>query len=1021
MSEPLSEANHQQNSFVKSDSVPLAVADQNDILGALCFLIFRYTGKQSVSVLHLTNGTTSFRVWDITESTRLESLTTQFHEEVAGLINDSEDNDLSIWNPMFIVPESENQFNASLSEVITNGFIVDIAFSYSKSGLQVFSSKKPHSREFLNQIANHWKHAIELITNQPDSTVFDLPILTDLEHQEMIVDWNDNDKPVEDGKFGFEDFDTQVQINPDRVAISDGDEKVSYIQLQAQANRLAHYLQSIGIGPEVVVGIYLTRSIEFVVALVGLKKSGGGFLPLDPDHPKDRKNYLITDSQVPFIITSRQWKDSLPPGNYRLIVLEELEDVLPKFPTETPHHGLVSGSMSQLFYTSGSTGKPKGVIMTLEYKEKKEPKPRSNNQGNKVLLKSSTGFTLILLEAFVPLQTGGEVVVVPKDKDKDAQWLIDNIQKQEVQTLNLVPSMLSLLLLQDDISKCTTLEKVFTVGERLPVAVQRDFFKKLPHARLFVFYGCTEAPAATFREIDPLEDYGDKVVLGKPMINKRIYILDKQGVPVPKGVAGELFVGGSISRGYFNNDALTNERFLPNPFLETDDERVYQTGDLGRFLEDGSIEYLGRTDFQVQIRGIRIELGEIEASLIAHPLVNDTIILAHKSTSGNTFLVAYFTLKGDGFPNSDELRTYLRKQLPDYMIPARFIPLDEFPINTSGKIDRLRFPHPESVTVSVDGNAVFEGYSTTQTAIRRIIFDTLGISQLLNSESLFDIGGDSLSAVIVTNELNREFGIQLNMTDLFENPSVFELEKLVETSGYKSPFDLLVKVRTGVGQQNLFMFTVNVSVNAHVSRDFDIYILRGLWFNNHFDFSVLISEIVEDYVREVLLIQHEGPFYLAGFSMGGTIAHQVACRLQSLGHEVRGLYLADPSAKLPDTDNVPRSNSSALLQHLRKRGLSEGPGIICSYLLNLFKIPILPKHRDRIAFIYTKTLICASPFEVFHGDAHVYHCTGYESDELASWKSLVDGELVFRQLDTTDHHAVDRTPIQKVWCEAIKP
>lgn len=1021
MSDPVSEANHWQDRFAKSDCVAATDVDQNSILGALCFLIFRYTGTRSVSVLHLNSGSSSYRVWNITETADLESLTTQFHEEVTRLLNDYDDNEISVWNPMFMVLESEDQFNESLSDVIANGFVVDIAFRYSKKGLQVFSSKESHSPEFLNQIANHWRHAIELIEKKPDQNVLALTILTDHEHQEMIIDWNDNDKPVEEGKFGFEDFDTQVQINPDRVAISDGDEKLSYIQLQTQANRLAHYLQSIGIGPEVVVGIYLTRSVEFVVTLIGLKKSGGGFLPLDPDHPEDRTSYLITDSQVPFIITSSQWKDSLPPGNYTLIVLEELEEILPKFPSDTPDHGLVSGSMSQLFYTSGSTGKPKGVIMTLEYKEKKDPEPTFDNKANKVLLKSSTGFTLILFEAFIPLQTGGEVVVVPRDKDKDAQWLIENIQKQEIQTLNLVPSMLSLLLLQNDIIKCTTLEKVFTVGERLPVAVQRDFFKKLPHARLFVFYGCTEAPAATFREIDPREDYGDKVVLGKPMINKRIYILDKHGIPVPKEVAGELFVGGSISRGYFNNDALTKERFQPNPFLKADGERVYQTGDLGRFLQDGSIEYLGRTDFQIQIRGIRIELGEIEASLIAHPLVNDAIILAHNSTSGNTFLVAYFTLKGSGFPNSDELRAYLRKQLPDYMIPARFIPMDEFPHNTSGKIDRLRFPHPESVTVSVDGNAIFEGYSTIQTAIRRVFFDALGISQLLNSDSFFDIGGDSLSAVIVTNELNREFGIRLNMTDLFENPSVFALEKLVESSGYKSPFELLVKVRTGVGKRNLFMFTVNVSVNAHVSRDFDIYILRGLWYNEHFDFSEEISKIVEDYIDEVLLIQAEGPFYLAGFSMGGTIAHQVACRLQALGHEVRGLYLADPSPKLPDLDKVPRSNFSALLQHLGKRGLSEGPGIICSYLLNLFKIPILPKHRDRIAFIYSKTLVCASPFDVFHGKAHVYHCKGYGSEDLASWKPLVDGKLVFKQLDTTDHHAVDRTPIQQAWCQEIKP
>jgi amino acid adenylation domain-containing protein len=1001
----------------------VAAIDASEALAAIALLVLRYTGKRDISIPLKTELGSQKRTWVINNETRLVDLLAENDGITLKEATSDSENLLAIWNPLY--NNSSDRFLRSSVESETAVFngtaAIDLEFYQSNSSpntFQVFSTKSDYDERYLDQILSHWIHCIQLLRTKPEAKVITQSVLTESEYDEMIVKWNNNDKPKVEGRFGFEDFEDHAQKSPESIAVSYGSSRLTYGDLQIQANQMAHFLQSIGIGPEIVVGIYLTRSVEFVISLVALRKSGGAFLPLDPDHPEERKHYLINDSKAPFIITSNECKDSLPKGDYHLIVIEDIVSELSKFPTHTPKHGLQDGSMGQLFYTSGSTGKPKGVIMTVFYKEDKPP-PEENTKGVKVLLKSSTGFTLILLETFSPLQTGGEIVIVPKDKDQDTRYLIENIKNLKIQTLNLVPSMLSLLLLQDDIGECDSLQKVFTVGERLPVSVQHDFFKKLPNAELYVFYGCTEAPAATFRRVLPDEKYGDRVILGKPMVNKRIYILDEYRAPVPKGVPGEIFIGGAISRGYIHNEKLTRERFLPNPFISDPDEKIYQTGDLGRFMEDGSIEYLGRTDFQVQVMGIRIELGEIEARLTAHPMVNDAIIIAHTSSSGNTLLIAYYTLQGSTYPDTDNLRNHLRNSLPDYMIPARFIPLKEFPLNTSGKIDRLNFPHPESVTVSINGNPVFEAYSTTQTAIRRIFYDALGTSQLLNSDNFFDIGGNSLAAVIVTNELKREFGIQLNITDLYEHSSVFALEKLVENSGYHSPFNLLVKVRTGVGRQNLFMFTVNVSVNAHVSRDFDIYVLRGLWFNENFDFSSPLSAIVENYVKEVLMIQNSGPFYLAGFSMGGTIAHQVACRLQSLGHEVRGLYLADPSVRLPDTDKVPRSNLAALFQHLKHRGLSEGPGIIYSYLLNLFKIPILPKHRDRIAFVYTKTLVCSSTFETFDGKVNLYHRKGY--DQLSSWNEIVNGELVTRELETTDHHEVDRTPIQKIWCEDIRP
>jgi amino acid adenylation domain-containing protein len=1000
--------------------------DQDAQLASLGFLILRYTATPQVSLFHLEDGKLKRRRWSLVPESQLKHLVTAYSESPLEELVRSGETELSAWNPLYMDCPDIEGLESKLHLVQLQGIYPDIlfcSFLHPEPGCCIFSSIPRYQSEYLNQIQNHWIHSTHLLITVPDAHTLTQSILTEKENDQILGQWNATDEPLEKGQFEFEEIEKRTKEAPQRIAVSSPDGQLSYGELHKQSNQLAHFLQQLGVGPEVVVGLYLSRSIEFVVSLIALKKSGGAFLPLDPDHPTERKEFLIKDSRVPFIITARRWVNTLPTGSYQRIILEDIEKEFKRQPTHTPEHGLKDGNMSYLFYTSGSTGLPKGVMMSLRSKrlEKNSGSTADDHKPKKVMLKSSTGFTVILLETFTPLTSGGEIVVIPKGKETDGPYLVEKIRQEKIETLNLVPSLLSLLLLQDGIEKCTSLRKVFTVGERLPVSVQREFFQKLPHTRLFVFFGCTEAPGATFREISPNEDYGDCIVLGKPMANKKVYILDPFGVPTPIGVTGEIFLGGNISRGYIHNDQLTRERFHPNPFTEKAGERMYQTGDLGRFLKDGSLEYIGRSDFQVQIRGVRIELGEIEACLSRHPQINEAVVIARKSRTDHTLLVAYYTCKAGNNPGDDILRTYVQNSLPDYMVPARFIQLDSFPLNTSGKIDRLNFPDPESVEIFKNGQQIFEGYSSVQTALRTLFFKTLGVTQFLNTESFFNIGGDSLLAVLAINRINKRFRVKLSLPDFHENPTILALEKLLQNKGYTSEFDLLVKIRTGVGKHNLFIVSTHVSVESFLSDDWDIYILRGLWHNERFNFSLPLSSLVDRYVTEILMVQKEAPFYLAGYSMGGTIAHQIACKLKQLGHAVAGLHLIDPVPPLATNRPFPRSNISAFWLHLTRNGLKNGPGIILSYALNMLGLKPLVRHRFTLANRYTRTLVYGSEYEVFDGSAQIYHRKEYGQENLKAWDELITGNLSYLELDTTDHLSIDRYPIQKAWCEKIRP
>lgn len=863
----------------------------SQLLASISFLVLRYTGNQLPTVAFIENGERRTRSWNITESTQMGDLLEDFTD--AANTNSNESGEISPWNPIYVTSDLEPE--SLVKEYLENveeqerPDLFFVTTPDSKNALSILSFHQDHDQQFLDQMLTHWMHAVQLLEEKPEATVTTLPILLDEELQTLTQEWNDTAVPSEDGKFDFEEFDIRADQIPENTAIRSGGKLVKYRELKQKTNQLARYLQSLGVKPEVVVGIYLPRSVDFVVSLVGLTKSGGAFLPIDPEQASDRKAYMIKDSQVPFIICSRDNHESLPEGEYKKLIIEDLWDEISQFPTTTPDHGLKFGNMSYLFYTSGSTGKPKGVCMTHTYQDRRNKKTRAFPiKSEKVLLKSSTGFTVILLETFSPLKAGGEIVIVPQGMDKDAGWMIDAIQREQVETLNLVPSMLSLLI-YEGIENCTSIKKVYTVGERLPVSLQREFFKKLPEAKLFVFYGCTEAPAATFREVLPDENYGDRVVLGKPNFNKRIYLLDEFKVPAPLGIPGELFVGGKISRGYSNNQALTNERFIQDPFVDVEEARMYQTGDMGRFLPDGNIEFLGRTDFQVQVRGIRVEPAEIDLSLAGHQGVGESVTIAREDASGDYRFITYFVPSNtEAPPASKDLSDYLKTKLPYYLVPAKFVQMDRIPLLLNGKIDRKSLPIEEIVGTreSDENSSPRNKQEADLVALWELVID---VKQIGIHDNFFDLGGNSMNILRVSHRIKQSTGKTISIADIIAHPTIAELSQLLDSTEESTNY---IHKFGGEGDKTPIFFFPVINRNslifgdlAHsLSEDRPCYGIELPQPENEIEPLQSFEELASHCIKEIKKIQPEGPYNLAGYSFGGSLACETAYQLDSVAN-----------------------------------------------------------------------------------------------------------------------------------------
>jgi amino acid adenylation domain-containing protein/non-ribosomal peptide synthase protein (TIGR01720 family) len=635
----------------------------------------------------------------------------------------------------------------------------------------------------IARMASHFQTLLEGIVTNPTQLVSQLPLLTLRERHQLLVEWNNTAKEYPQDKCIHHLFEQQVERTPNTAAVVFEGEQLTYQQLNARANKIAHYLQSLGVGSEVLVGICVERSLEMIVGLLGILKAGGAYVPLDPTYPSERLRYMLEDSGVQVLLTQEKLVSSLGKHNAHVVCLDTLERTIAIQSKSNPISGVTPDNLAYVIYTSGSTGKPKGAMNTHQGICNRLQWMQETYQltpADCVLQKTPFSFDVSVWEFFWPLLTGARLVVAKPDGHKDSAYLVNLILEQQITTLHFVPSMLQVFLEEQGLERCSCLKRTFCSGEALPKKLQERFFATLS-CELHNLYGPTEAAIdVTFWQCKP-ESNLSTVPIGHPIANTQIYILNGYLQPVPVGVAGELYIGGhGLARGYLNRPDLTDEKFISNPFSNQPGSRLYKTGDKARYLSDGNIEFLGRLDNQVKIRGFRIELGEIEAALAQYLGVRETVVIAREDVPGHKYLVAYIVPNHESALAFSDLRSFLSEKLPNYMIPGAFVILDALPLTSNGKVDRRALPAPEFQS------ELQRSLVATRTPIEEMLAsiwaDVLLIELVGVHHNLFELGGHSLLAIQVISRVRDTFAVELPLRSLFEAPTIAEFASLVEHS-----------------------------------------------------------------------------------------------------------------------------------------------------------------------------------------------------------------------------------------------
>ncbi|VUD61149.1 unnamed protein product [Burkholderia pseudomallei] len=655
----------------------------------------------------------------------------------------------------------------------------------------------------VRRYVTYWCRLLEGMTAGPANvSVARLPLLDEAERKQVVYEWNatERDYPIEQCIHQL--FEAQVDRKPEAIALTFDGQRLGYAELNARANRLAHYLQERGVGPDRLVALCAERGIEMVVGLLAILKAGGAYVPLDPSHPPERLRRMLDDTNPVAVLVDDIGADALASFESHVAArsprvhlsrdIAQWRACSPANPS-TPRER-AARRLAYVIYTSGSSGEPKGVmnehrgvVNRLWWMQQ----TYALDERDAVLQKTPFSFDVSVWEFFWPLMSGARLVIAKPEGHKDPAYLSELIDRERVTTLHFVPSMLQAFLEDEGAARgCGSVKRVMCSGEALPPSLVKRFYRCLPDARLHNLYGPTEAAVDVTAWACDAEEGGASVPIGRPIANTRIYVLDEYGQPVPRGVAGELYIGGvQVARGYLNRPELTRERFVDDPFVAGG--RLYKTGDLARWRTDGSLEYLGRNDFQVKIRGFRIELGEIEAQLAKVAGVRETVVLAREaapdtkrhaasnensaSNSGEKRLVAYYT----GDADATALRAQAAQHLPSYMVPSAYVRLDAWPLTPNGKLDRHTLPAPADDAYA---RAEYEApQGAKEEALAAIWKDLLPVERISRHDNFFELGGHSLLAITLIEHMRRA-NLHADVTTLFTAPTLADLAVRVGAS-----------------------------------------------------------------------------------------------------------------------------------------------------------------------------------------------------------------------------------------------
>ncbi|MGY4724244.1 amino acid adenylation domain-containing protein [Burkholderia pyrrocinia] len=616
------------------------------------------------------------------------------------------------------------------------------------------------------------------VTDDASAAVARLPLLSEAERDLLTVEWNRTETDFGDAAAQplHRLFEQQVERTPDAVAAVCDDASLTYAELNLRANHLAHRLVELGVVPDALVGVAMERSLDMIVALLAILKAGGAYVPVDPDYPAERVRFMIDNAQLRWLLTQQHLLAALPDTDARVIVVDRDTLELDAAPASNPAPALSGDNLAYMIYTSGSTGRPKGALNTHRAITNRilwMQHAYTLGADESVLQKTPFSFDVSVWEFFWPLIVGARLVFARPGGQRETDYLVELIERERITTIHFVPSMLRAFLDHPDLdAHCASLRRVVCSGEALPFDLQQRFFARLD-AKLYNLYGPTEAAVDVTAWECRRDDPHRIVPIGRPIANTRLYIVDAQLQPMPVGVAGELLIGGTpVGRGYLGEPELSAEKFIADPFSTDPHARLYRTGDLARYRPDGNVEFLGRIDHQIKLRGLRIEPGEIEAALTSHPLV-DTAVVALRGVDDGARLVAWLHSSHPEAELIEAVRGHLRQRLPDYMVPSAFVVVPAFEHLPNGKLDRARLPEPGD---NLDHVAPVNALEAQLTAIWQ---EVLGQARIGTTANFFELGGNSLSATKVVARIRRDLHAKLEIRSLFAHPTISSLAKRI--------------------------------------------------------------------------------------------------------------------------------------------------------------------------------------------------------------------------------------------------
>ncbi|HEV2734936.1 MAG TPA: amino acid adenylation domain-containing protein, partial [Longimicrobiaceae bacterium] len=757
----------------------------------------------------------------------------------------------------------------------------------------------------LERVAGAYALLLEAVAVEAGRRVLDIPLMTDAERGQLLEEWNDTAAAYPQAPF-HELVSEQAARTPGLPAVTSGAASLTYAELERASGRLANHLRRRGVGPETRVGICLERGVELPVAVLGVLKAGGAYVPLDPAYPAERLAFMLADSGAALLVSQASVVERLSGYAGETVRLDADAEQITAEAVGTPAAGTDPRSAAYVLYTSGSTGTPKGVVVehgSLAHFVATLRRVFQPREGETVLALASFAFDIWVFEALVPLASGATVRVLPLERVREPAAVVEELRTAGM--MNAVPSLMRSIVAaarEAGPDALAGVRWVFSGGEAVTPDLLAEMRDAFPGARRCVLYGPTEATVLATRYEVPADGGAGAAMLGGPLPNVRVYVLDGGGTPQPVGVPGELYVGGAgVARGYLGRPERTAERWVPDPFSGGAGTRLYRTGDRARWRADGELEYLGRLDDQVKIRGFRVELGEVEAVVGRHPAVRGVaaVVRGGSSRPDDVRIVAY--LEADAGVSVAGVREHARASLPEFMVPATFVVLDALPLTPTGKVDRRALPEPEPAAAPADE----EPRTELERAIAAVWAEVLGVPAVGVGTSFFELGGNSLLVVRAARLLESALGRGVRVLDLFEHVTVADLARHLSGAAASAPMggareNRVEKLRAGKDGPGLLRQAVPVRptgserplflvhdgfgsvayvqvLHHHVDEELPVYALPAA------SGEELPLRTVEGMatrlVRMVREVQPVGPYRLAGWSFGGILAYEMAAQL----------------------------------------------------------------------------------------------------------------------------------------------